>query len=207
MAAGAWGGGLNGRGNAAALGLSAVCLARVAGSWWAGWLDRPLPLVVDAGRRAVGGMHRLVVARAGVPGWPLIPARPCASFFSVLALWLAACRGAGAHPRYQFLCCRCSPWCGWLTSLRILPAGLLACALPCNKLAPSISPGKSWEGVWGGLAGVLVPGRGLGWLTVISRRRRQFYTRLYSPAGWWFLGHCRGVHGGHECGGVIWSNR
>jgi phosphatidate cytidylyltransferase len=25
-----------------------------------------------------------------------------------------------------------------------------------RKLAPTISPGKSWEGVWGGMAGVLV---------------------------------------------------
>jgi phosphatidate cytidylyltransferase len=25
-----------------------------------------------------------------------------------------------------------------------------------NKLAPAISPGKSWEGVWGGALGVLV---------------------------------------------------
>jgi phosphatidate cytidylyltransferase len=25
-----------------------------------------------------------------------------------------------------------------------------------NKLAPAISPGKSWEGVWGGMLGVLV---------------------------------------------------
>jgi phosphatidate cytidylyltransferase len=25
-----------------------------------------------------------------------------------------------------------------------------------GKLAPTISPGKSWEGVWGGMAGVLV---------------------------------------------------
>jgi phosphatidate cytidylyltransferase len=31
-----------------------------------------------------------------------------------------------------------------------------------SKLAPSISPGKSWEGVWGGMAGVV--GLGLAWV-------------------------------------------
>jgi phosphatidate cytidylyltransferase len=56
-----------------------------------------------------------------------------------------------------------------------------------NKLAPSISPGKSWEGVWGGVAGVLV----LAVCWVVSDARLQapvasLYTRL-ATQGWWLL--------------------
>jgi phosphatidate cytidylyltransferase len=56
-----------------------------------------------------------------------------------------------------------------------------------NKLAPSISPGKSWEGVWGGMAGVLV--LAVAW--VLADRALQpgvpsLYTRL-AAAGWWLL--------------------
>jgi phosphatidate cytidylyltransferase len=48
-----------------------------------------------------------------------------------------------------------------------------------RKLAPSISPGKSWEGVWGGLAGVLL----LALLWLIADRQWQaqapsIYSRL-----------------------------
>lgn len=56
-----------------------------------------------------------------------------------------------------------------------------------NKLAPSISPGKSWEGVWGGLAGVLC--LAVAWVAAdryFQADVASFYTRLYS-AGWWFL--------------------
>jgi phosphatidate cytidylyltransferase len=56
-----------------------------------------------------------------------------------------------------------------------------------NKLAPSISPGKSWEGVWGGMAGVLL----LAVLWVWADQAMQpavpsFYTRL-ARQGWWLL--------------------
>ena len=56
-----------------------------------------------------------------------------------------------------------------------------------NKLAPSISPGKSWEGVWGGMAGVLV----LAAVWVFADRQLgaalpSFYSLLLRQ-GLWFL--------------------
>src|SRR5690606_30272503 len=56
-----------------------------------------------------------------------------------------------------------------------------------NKLAPAISPGKSWEGVWGGMLGVVV----LALLWVLADAHWQapvpsFYSRL-AQAGWWWL--------------------
>lgn len=37
-----------------------------------------------------------------------------------------------------------------------------------NKLAPAISPGKSWEGVWGAVAGVALFGASVAWLAETS---------------------------------------
>src|SRR3989344_1958606 len=56
-----------------------------------------------------------------------------------------------------------------------------------GKLAPSISPGKSWEGVWGGLAGVVV----MAFVWVASDAHWQaavpsFYSRM-ALQGWWML--------------------
>ena len=119
-----------------------------------GWLaGSPVAAVVDAGRRAVGGMHRLVVARRCA--WLAAHSRACAHRFGCAgAVAGVVCRGAGAHPSVSISCCRCSPWCGWLTSLRILPAGLLACALPATSWHPPSARQKLGR-VWGGLAGVL----------------------------------------------------
>jgi hypothetical protein len=69
-----------------------------------------------------------------------------------------------------------------------------------NKLAPAISPGKSWEGVWGGMLGVLV--LALVWAAgpPLRRGRAQFLQPCWSRglAGcWWW----RPVHGGDERGG------
>jgi phosphatidate cytidylyltransferase len=56
-----------------------------------------------------------------------------------------------------------------------------------NKLAPTISPGKSWEGVWGGMAGVLV--LALAWVgcdAALQAGVSSLYTRL-AERGWWLL--------------------
>jgi phosphatidate cytidylyltransferase len=56
-----------------------------------------------------------------------------------------------------------------------------------SKLAPSISPGKSWEGVWGGMAGVLV--LALVWRWVDSAwaiTTPSLYSHL-GMKGWWLL--------------------
>ncbi|RYH40087.1 MAG: phosphatidate cytidylyltransferase, partial [Alcaligenaceae bacterium] len=56
-----------------------------------------------------------------------------------------------------------------------------------SKLAPAISPGKSWEGVWGGMAGVLV--LAIAWVAADAYSQTDvpsFYSRL-AAAGWWLL--------------------
>jgi phosphatidate cytidylyltransferase len=56
-----------------------------------------------------------------------------------------------------------------------------------TKLAPSISPGKSWEGVWGGLAGVVA--LAFAWVAADAHWHAavgSFYTRL-AQQGWWLL--------------------
>lgn len=56
------------------------------------------------------------------------------------------------------------------------------------KLAPSISPGKSWEGVWGGMAGVLAVAAA--WVALDAHWHLpapSFYTVLWSRNGWLML--------------------
>ena len=50
-----------------------------------------------------------------------------------------------------------------------------------RKLAPSISPGKSWEGVWGGMLGVLAVGAGwISWDGAHADGAASLYSRLYA---------------------------
>ena len=54
-----------------------------------------------------------------------------------------------------------------------------------SKLAPSISPGKSWEGVWGGLAGVLL--LAFAWVAADAHWHAEvasFYSRMAARGGW-----------------------
>ncbi len=155
IAAGAWEWGrLNGYGPIASLGAAFACVVLCAMSWDLGMLDQPLPLLW----RLAGAAWVLVGAwllRSGVAGWPRIP-RTVRLVVGVLALWLAWL--AVAQARFigiEFLLSLLLLV--WVADIGAYFAGKgLGGRFSKGKLAPAISPGKSWEGVWGGMVGVLV---------------------------------------------------
>lgn len=57
-----------------------------------------------------------------------------------------------------------------------------------SKLAPAISPGKSWEGAWGGALGVVVLAFAWVWLDAATQAEvASFYTRIWERSGWVLL--------------------
>ncbi len=187
MAAGAWEWGrLNGFGSAGAIGIGAICTAMCVGTWAAGWLERPLAAVwVVAGSAWVLGGAALL--RAGVAGWPRI-AGPVRLVGGVLALWLAwvavvQARMMGINFLLSVLVLV------WVADVFAYFAGrALGLKFTKSKLAPSISPGKSWEGVWGGMAGVLV--LALAWVWADRHYAvvvPSFYSLLLARGAWFLL--------------------
>jgi phosphatidate cytidylyltransferase len=54
-----------------------------------------------------------------------------------------------------------------------------------GKLAPTISPGKSWEGVWGGMLGVVI--LAFGWIWVdqsLATTTPSLFSILYRQGAW-----------------------
>lgn len=186
MAGAAWEWGrLNGAGGVGSVAVGAVCVALCAASWVFGLTDRSLtPLWVGAGAFWVLGSAWLL--RAGVAGWPRIPA-PLRLVVGVLALWLAwlavvQARAVGINFLLSVMTLV------WMADIAAYFAGrAFGLRFTKNKLAPSISPGKSWEGVWGGVAGVLL--LALAWVWADAHWQApvaSFYTRL-AREGWWLL--------------------
>lgn len=186
MAAGAWEWGrFNGFKGLGAIAVGGVCTALCLASWAAGWLERPLPVVwIAAGAAWVLGGAALL--RAGVAGWPRI-APSLRLVGGVLALWLAwmavvQARLIGINFLLSVLVLV------WVADIFAYFAGRsFGLKFTKSKLAPSISPGKSWEGVWGGMAGVLV--LALVWIWADRHYAvavPSFYSLLLSR-GIWFL--------------------
>lgn len=186
MAAGAWEWGrLSGLRQVGAVAVGAGCVALCCASWALGWVDRSLTGLWVVG----GGLWVLAAAwllRAGVPGWPRIPAA-LRLVAGVLALWLAwlavvQARNVGINFLLSVLVLV------WVADIFAYFSGrAFGLRFTKGKLAPAISPGKSWEGVWGGLAGVVVMAfvwvaADAHWQAVVP----SFYTRM-AQQGWWFL--------------------
>ncbi len=154
IAAGAWEWGrLNALGQMASVALALLCVLACTLSWYGGLLEKPLPVLwATAGAAWVlaGGW----LLRSGVAGWPRIP-KPVRLAGGLLALWLAwlaiaRARVVGVEFLLSILLLV------WVADIFAYFAGrALGGRFSKNKLAPSISPGKSWEGVWGGMAGVV----------------------------------------------------
>jgi phosphatidate cytidylyltransferase len=186
MAAAAWEWGrLNVCGPVGSVLVGAACLALCAASWALGWVQRPLgALWLGGGACWVLGSAWLL--RAGVPGWPRVPAalRLVAGIAALWLAWLAVvqARALGVNFLLSVMCLV------WMADIAAYFAGrTFGLRFTRAKLAPSISPGKSWEGVWGGVAGVLL--LALGWVLAdahFQAGQPSFYT-LVARQGWWLL--------------------
>ncbi|HEY6086639.1 MAG TPA: phosphatidate cytidylyltransferase [Burkholderiaceae bacterium] len=119
--------------------------------------------------------------RGGVSSWPRWPAVARLAF-GLLALWVAwlalvQARAIGVNFLLSALCLV------WVADIAAYAAGR---AFGRHKLAPTISPGKSWEGVVGGMVGVLA--LAVLWVHGVDRAwpvdSASLYTQLVERAGW-----------------------
>jgi len=171
------------------LGVEMVLLCAL--SWWLGLLEQRLLGVWIAASAAwvLGGAALL---RGGVPGWPRIPrgVRLVAGLLALWVAWLAAVQarsvGGAAMGGINFLLSLLVLV--WVADVFAYFAGRrFGLKFTRNKLAPSISPGKSWEGVWGGMVGVLVLALAWVWADAVTQTTvASLYSRL-AERGWWLL--------------------
>jgi phosphatidate cytidylyltransferase len=155
IAAGGWEWGrLNGLHAAGSVATGVVTLALCAAAWWLRWPYVQLPVLwtLAAAAWVLGGAF---LVRAGVEGWPRIPraVRLAGGVLALVLAWLAAAqaRVIGINFLLSILVLV------WVADVFAYFAGrAFGLKFTKRKLAPAISPGKSWEGVWGGMAGVVV---------------------------------------------------
>ncbi|MBL8323965.1 MAG: phosphatidate cytidylyltransferase [Rubrivivax sp.] len=121
-----------------------------------------------------------LVIRRGVPAWPQAwrTGRWLLGLGLLLLAWAALieARRIGINFMLSMLCVV------WMADIAAYFGGR---AFGRRKLAPAISPGKSWEGVWSGMAGVLV--LALVWVALDGRfgfDGPSLYTRLVAAHGW-----------------------
>ena len=170
---------LNGLKGGAAIATGAACLAVCVALWWGGAVERPLPLLWIAVALAwvLGGA---VVLRRGVAGWPQLPLvlRWVIGISALCVAWLAMAQARRIGVNF-LLSVMVLVWAADIFAYffgRALGGKLTG----GRKLAPAISPGKSWEGVWGGMLGVLLVAAGWVYLdSAYQTGAASLYTRLY----------------------------
>ncbi len=139
----------------------------------------PPPAVwwLAGGAWVLGGAWAL---RQGPAGWPRIApaARIVLGAVLLWGAWIAIvqAKAIGTNFLLSIFCLV------WMADIAAYAGGR---AFGRRKLAPAISPGKSWEGVWTGMVGVIV--LGFVWVHVIDARlpvgSESLYTRLVHQLG------------------------
>ncbi|MGN1055675.1 MAG: phosphatidate cytidylyltransferase [Comamonas sp.] len=187
LVAGAWEWGrMNGLRPAASVVTGGVMLLVALGTWWCSnaWAV-PKSVWLLAGAVWVLGSAALI--KAGVPAWQHVPlwVRWPAG---LLALWVAGLAMVQAHAMgVNFLLSVLSLV--WVADIFAYFAGRsLGLRWTRQKLAPSISPGKSWEGAWGGALGVVIVAFVWTWADQAwAAGHPSFYTYLYEQSPWLLL--------------------
>ncbi len=181
LAAGAWEWGrLNKLSQTASLALAAACLLMCAGSWAAGLLGKSLPLLWTCAGAAwvlVGGY----LLHVGVPGWPKL-ALWLRVAGGLLVLWLAWLAMAQARTIgiYFLLSVMLLVWTADIAAY--FSGRQFGGRFSRSKLAPSLSPGKSWEGVWGGMLGVTLLAAAA--VYVATLEAPNFFSLVEQRHGW-----------------------
>src|SRR3954470_22844554 len=156
-----------------------LTLALCAAAWALGWPQRPsavLWLLVGAAWVLAGA----ALVNAGVDGWPKIPrgVRVVGGLLALVLAWLAMAqaRVIGVNFLLSILVLV------WVADIFAYFAGrAFGGRFTQRKLAPVISPKKSWEGVWGGMAGVV--GLAIAWVLAAQAAQAavpSLYSRLAS---------------------------
>ncbi|WP_332824217.1 phosphatidate cytidylyltransferase [Ramlibacter sp.] len=185
VAAGWEWGRLCGLGQGGSIAAGAVTLALCVAAWAAGAPARPsvqLWTVVGVLWVVVGA----ALVRGGVDGWPKVPraVRLAGGVLALALAWLAMAqaRVIGVNFLLSVLVLV------WVADVFAYFAGrALGGKFTKGKLAPVISPKKSWEGVWGGVAGVVV--LAVAWTLADQSAQAQvpsLHSRL-AAVGWWAL--------------------
>jgi phosphatidate cytidylyltransferase len=165
---------------AASLVFGAALALACGAALWAGWAqDAPsLAWWLATLVWVLGGAWCL---RGGPAAWPLVPQllRWVAGLLLLWTAWLAMASAKAVGINYIL-----SVFClVWVADIAAYFGGR---AFGKRKLAPSISPGKSWEGVWSGMAGALV--LGLFWMLVLDHMLKvdsnSLYSHLRQRLGW-----------------------
>ncbi|HEY1090585.1 MAG TPA: phosphatidate cytidylyltransferase [Burkholderiaceae bacterium] len=125
---------------------------------------------VIGGLWVLGGAYAL---RGGPGAWPRLPraVRLALGLIVLFAAWaaLSLAKVIGLNFLLSAMCLV------WVADIGAYFAGR---AFGRRKLAPAISPGKSWEGVWGGMVGVLL--LALLWSMVIDKQFNVDSQSLYA---------------------------
>jgi phosphatidate cytidylyltransferase len=154
--------------------LAAVCVL----AFVAGWTDAP-PHAAWWGATLVWVLGGAFVISGGPSTWPVIPSS-LRCLVGLVLLWtawlaLAAAKGVGVNFILSVFCLV------WAADIAAYFGGR---AFGRRKLAPAISPGKSWEGVWSGMLGALALAAFWLWLDGAFRMdSASLYSRLYGRFG------------------------
>jgi phosphatidate cytidylyltransferase len=169
---------LNGVQGAAAYAAGGLLAAACASALWAGWAVTAPKLVwwVATLVWVLGGAWAMKV---GPAGWPSL-SRPLRLALGLVALWtawlaLANAKSIGINFILSIFCLV------WAADIFAYFGGK---TFGRRKLAPAISPGKSWEGVWTGMAGVIV--LAFAWMAIDRTNAidsASLYTRLHEQHG------------------------
>ena len=179
MAAGGWEWArLNQAAPTAALAMGAAVAVAGLLSLLAGWVDSaPTWLWLSAALIWIAG--GALALQLGTASWQQLPqlGRLTLGLIAIWVAWLAIAhaRAIGINFMLSVLCLV------WMADVAAYFGGK---AFGRRKLAPSISPGKSWEGVWSGMAGVLL--LSLFWVWLDGHAPvdgPSLYTRLYTAVG------------------------